>query len=1162
MLRIRHTRQVTSPVIFFVLLIGLMWPSQRDTGRAHAEDDYTWQYYDNFEVIDKDTVWQGSFVQKNFWKPVVVVNGATLTIEKGTKVEISHLSVYNGKIIAEGTDTERIVITPAPSYLDIGDGGLGNCDAECFRQRPEGVIEFNDYTEKGNGPSIFRYVVFDKMGSDLKKYVGKCPVQVMNRPSWRSFLGETAHAVQNIDFSSPSIDFVAGNVDMDHCSFRNGAIADIRSNVGISDDWNSYVFLRVTNSDFEGNLKNTALLSNAYYNGVPDGRRLYFGNNWYGSADGPKTTSNPDSSGEIVSGPAIIDGFSTTRNLQDAQAASNVLFLPGIKASKLAMNTDHGTKDELWPPDFFSNDLSDLALDGDGDSVNRVYTDGVLASAGGSDFYKSFVADLEKMKSDGVINDFDPFAYDWRMSVKDVAYGNTATPGDYRSLLESAEQLAHSSKSGKVTVIAHSNGGLVAKELLRRLDAMGEAGLVDQVVFVGTPQMGTPITILSLLYGYDEEIFNGWLVSRKDARALVENMPGAYGLLPSAEYFDRSKGAIVSFSSKNTRFKTYLDAYGGKIDDWGTLADFLSGKTDGRQKPAKSDVSSENILRSNILSDANDIHEDVDTWSPPAGVEAVQIAGWGLDTIRGVDFTERKKAACYPSIGSGLPSCVETDRYEPIYEPKFTVDGDKVVTAPSALMLSETTNVKKYWVDLVSEKQNHANLFENQSLRIFLSRIILHSINGALPEKIFASKPESSVGSKRIRMSLYSPLDIHLTDAVGNQTGSVEVDANGTKYKTFEEHISGSTYYEFDGRKYVSFPEGVPIDIRLSGYDSGSYSLSLQEVAVTPDGEETLSHTDFANLPVTPQTTVDLSVPAQGLSGLSDLHADVNGTDAGGQYVVKPVPNGSATLVVDRQAPVTTATVSGKPGKNGWYLDSVTVTLAGDDGTDGTGVDRTEYSFDNGSTWSTYFGAISVTKAGETDFSFASVDKAGNREETKSSRIMIDRTAPEARIGFDSATRALFVTGKDDLSGTVSVSIAETAVPKIKRRFRDVATLTDEAGHRTVVTYDRTEQVGNHILINPLSVSYDGGSPFAVQAEADYQWFPGPVKKGYLYLLSQLQNSTEVVISDYFPKPDQTLVIRYPKYPSRSAPKASADWLQRLVVPVFETRKGVMNMVY
>lgn len=108
----------------------------------------------------------------------------------------------------------------------------------------------------------------------------------------------------------------------------------------------------------------------------------------------------------------------------------------------------------------------------------------------------------------------------------------------------------------------------------------------------------------------------------------------------------------------------------------------------------------------------------------------MQLAGWGIDTVSGVKYTEKSLERCYYS-GSSLPSCVDEGKYEPIYEPVFTVDGDEVVTTPSALLISGDT--QRYWIDLSSynkqrftANRRHKDLLEINSVRDLLLNIITH----------------------------------------------------------------------------------------------------------------------------------------------------------------------------------------------------------------------------------------------------------------------------------------------------------------------------------------------------------------------------------------------------------------------------------------------------
>ena len=99
-----------------------------------------------------------------------------------------------------------------------------------------------------------------------------------------------------------------------------------------------------------------------------------------------------------------------------------------------------------------------------------------------------------------------------------------------------------------------------------------------------------------------------------------------------------------------------------------------------------------------------------------------------------------------------------------------------------------------------------------------------------------------------------------------------------------------------------------------------------------------------------------------------------------------------ALAAIDTTQPTTSATLTGTKGSDGWYMTSVTVTLAAADGADGSGVAKTEYSLDN-VTWQTYSSSFVLDKDGDQYVYFRSTDLTGNIEApAKSLQIKINKT--------------------------------------------------------------------------------------------------------------------------------------------------------------------------
>jgi len=96
----------------------------------------------------------------------------------------------------------------------------------------------------------------------------------------------------------------------------------------------------------------------------------------------------------------------------------------------------------------------------------------------------------------------------------------------------------------------------------------------------------------------------------------------------------------------------------------------------------------------------------------------------------------------------------------------------------------------------------------------------------------------------------------------------------------------------------------------------------------------------------------------------------------------------------DITPPTTSVSFSDTIGQNDWYLSDVLVTLTAFDNENGTGVDRTEYSFDQ-QTWQTYTELFTISEEGTHTVYYRSIDKAENIEEAKSIEIKIDKTLPE-----------------------------------------------------------------------------------------------------------------------------------------------------------------------
>lgn len=540
---------------------------------------------------------------------------------------------------------------------------------------------------------------------------------------------------------------------------------------------------------------------------------------------------------------------------EEQASASNVLFLPGIKGSRLYDSAGN----KLWEP-FGNHDVEALMLDASGKSldpdIRTKPRDVVDTVAGFTDIYGSFMQFMDGLTEDDIINDWLALPYDWRLSLPDIV-ASVLEPEVFIPLSEDPysrtvlDELAGTSKTGKVTIVAHSNGGLVAKELMRTLGDAETARLIDDVIFVGVPQSGAPQALGALLYGYKEGLpwwFPG-IVSTATARSFAENAPMGYHLLPSETYFRDTEDILVSFDAKQA-YAEERAAYGATLDSAGELRAFALAKDGGREKPPSLNYADADVLNASLLSYTESLHADIDAWTPPLSIDVHQIAGWGEDTVSGIEYYEQ----CLLSF------CRER------YRPTFIEDGDGVVPTASALMMHETEGVNRYWLNLhdINDKtfdRNHGTLLTVNDLQLTI-KDILTGVEDPLREHVTESRPSKS-DRKSFRFFLHSPLTLDLYDKNGAHVG------DGS------EEIPGAEYGQFGDVQYLLAPAGPEYDLELIGFDTGTFSLDIQEL----EGGAIVASTTFVDLPVTAETVGALKVH-EDLQSSGPLIVDVDGDGA------------------------------------------------------------------------------------------------------------------------------------------------------------------------------------------------------------------------------------------------------------------------------------------
>lgn len=564
---------------------------------------------------------------------------------------------------------------------------------------------------------------------------------------------------------------------------------------------------------------------------------------------------------------------------------SNVLFLPGIKASRLYENS--GGEEKLWEPGS-NSDVAGLYLNQDGSSVNQnIYTRDIITevSITSTDIYKVFSERLDQLVSDQKTSEWIAFAYDWRESVEDIVNSGTSYENGKKSLVQTLQDLSDTSKSGKVTIVAHSNGGLLAKTLLKKLQDEKDEGVsdlidkVDTLILVASPQIGTAKTVPTLLHGYGESVLGGLLISSSTAREFGRNMPAAYGLLPTKEYINRISASPVTFVDNLIPSGATTDmvrTFGPALDSYSEYKDFLFG-AEGRINPNPLETNLPIILSNNLFSGAENLHDNLDNWNPTQSLRIIEIAGWGLDTLASFEYYPRMDCS-----GSFPCSFVLDER------PRFTADGDGTVVVPSAQYMSFNGNAEKYWFNIVdynndsSKNYEHKNILEIDPLLDFIS----DTITGIPTSPPYLVTTEPNDTQNRFRISIHSPVTIDAYDSDGNHTGKTcEHDSD---FCQIEENIPNSSYLEFGEGKYLNLPKEGIEKIVIKGSGVGTFTYESEEVE--PDG--TTTTTTFEDIPVTTETVGKVKVNED--SSLA-LTLDQNG-DGTVDEILEAAPGSTVTI--------------------------------------------------------------------------------------------------------------------------------------------------------------------------------------------------------------------------------------------------------------------------
>ncbi len=803
-------------------------------------------------VFNKDEVWDKTGSPYIIDDSIIVPSGITLTIGPGVKVLTNTvkntypmIQIDRGSLIIDGKRDDRVTIDGIYG-IGVKDGNANITNADIMNMS---LLTFSR-----------------SIGNISTTTISNCSYALMVRDGvvkvWGSRLTNNYYGIHVSSFSTPSL--VMGEGESSYIGGEGNAFDN-----GVSDP-----ILTIDNS----------VITNGIYKLFTNtsNKTVYAANNWWGSVNGPQGYGK-------ITGPIILTPWLTSEPIFDPdpsespECCSSILFLPGLEGSTLyrseSLPLDLGmTENTLWPPNR-NDDVRKLFLDTNGSSTDpTIYSGSPIGSVFGLyGIYGKFMGFLDGLTQNGTVNEWKSFAYDWRKPITEVVSGpeKKATTTEY--LIKDIENIAARSKTGRVTLIAHSNGGLVAKYLVKALDEIGESDLIDSVISVAVPYLGTPQTIASMLHGDGQSIGLGVIVKQAVARELGLNMSSAYSLLPSAQYFKEVFTPTITFASSSVQ-GVNNGSYPLNVQSSFDQLAFINDLNNARIQPNLSNTALP-IIGNKILSVAADaLHSILDPYLWPVTITRWVILGWNANTKESINYKDQLKCKESPS----LPSCKTLLSVSA----STTLMGDGTVLAKSAAYRAGEIVSADMKTISSQEKSNisHANILESSTTQATIEDMIKNGKKDELfklPTGMTWGEPDYSKDSSdtELVISTHSPVDLHIYDENGNHTGIIPIpaglDVEEGLYTFYEARIPGSHFRIWDINEgesdtFISLPDnGKKYSVVVQGTGVGDFTL---EVERQKDGA-VLDHVEYNGIPVMPITVATTSVmvmPFESLS-VSDL---------------------------------------------------------------------------------------------------------------------------------------------------------------------------------------------------------------------------------------------------------------------------------------------------
>ncbi|MGC9605450.1 MAG: hypothetical protein ABSF56_01685 [Minisyncoccia bacterium] len=848
-------------------------------------------------VISTDTVWSADKSPYLLTADLTVPDGVALTIGHGVSVGLAPgadagdidsdpaLYVSGGRLLIEGTGKDRVSISDIGGVIVAG----GSTD--------NGSADIADADLSGGTGISFR----DSRGSLATTTISGAFQGIYMKDSIVSVWGSRIKGNETGIFVQPHRVFLVVN---DQDSRRRTELSDRFGTGGIGNaladapDLYASSSLTIRGTSFGGNA------SRSIYNGADF--TVDAVGNWWGSPTGPTAAGADSVRGPVSYSPWLTAEPPLDTGPDDAPCCSSILFIPGLESTRLYRPESRpfglGTAvNRLWEPND-NADVTKLYLNRYGSSTDAsIYSGGPIDKALGLfGIYGRFMGFLDDLVRKGTVNEWQAFGYDWRKPVSEVVAGKEKKATTTESLVETVAKLASRSKTGKVSIVAHSNGGLVAEYLVKTLADLGKAGLIDSVISVGVPYLGTPAAIPALLHGDGESVGYGLIMAQANARGLGANMPSAYSLLPSREFFSKVFSPTIVFAS--TTVPDLNDgSYPQSIGSFEAQSAFISGTANSRKAPAASNTATPIKGNQLLMATADALHGLLDPFAWPTSIARWAIVGWNdKNTPVGIGYSNKGYRVIRDPYGDGTVMAQSAEfnsgRVIPVdLAAASHLDGKNI----NHSNILEASNTETAIGSMISNPSRSGDRIYNDNPAEHNTKVLneLSKIPGVSVNDMdwnhLAAEYEAS--RKELRVSTHSPVKLNVYDSHGNHTGEVPLPPEVASqveeglYTMKEEKIPGSSYdvlgcgSDNDCNTSIAVPDdGEKYTVTLDGVGTGSFTLDIERVRATT----TVETVEWNGVPVTQLSAATTTIvsyagfnaPKAGLaSSTAPLSLDIDG---------------------------------------------------------------------------------------------------------------------------------------------------------------------------------------------------------------------------------------------------------------------------------------------